>query len=182
MEKLQLTRYRDDRENEKLRATNRTYVEENGKMRTKMMEHDSRVKNLDTGAKKLQISLDQLSRQKKEAENTVTELKLEVATMEGKVNAYKKEKDQALLDAKRALQSADHSTKMVKAAQEEARMAVADREKAFAQMEEAVEKHHAIEKSLKDSEKAREEMMPLKQENARLLAEIHKAHEQQTQA
>ena len=163
--------------------------EEAGVNETKTRLYDSKVNALEAGAKELQEGLDALSIRGKAKDGRIVELENRVEELNEETKKLTRARDQALLDARRALSSINSSGKTAREAQREKEMAEEDRDAAYTEMELARVAQLKSEELAAEAISVRDRLLAEKSaveaqavDNERLRTDIHNAHEAQTRA
>lgn len=169
-------------DNERLRKRNLRLEEDNGKLRTDKVHRETSIESLNAESRRLQTLVDGFSKIKKDYEEESVSLHARIKELEHAIFRSKKERDQAKLDSKRALQSVENSTKAAKILEVEKAQAEDDRDLAYKNMEAAIEAQRRAEKEAKAAMEERDALLPLREKNNTLLQEIRAAHDSQTQA
>lgn len=127
------------RELQELRGETQRLQEDAGRRQTQAKQDHRKVQALEDSAKELQDGLEAISSRSKAKDAVIASFEERLKVLIDEKKQLAKAKDQALLDAKRALSSIGSSSKDAKDAIHRKELAEADRDIAYKQMEEALE-------------------------------------------
>jgi hypothetical protein len=163
--------------------------EDAGRRQTQAQQDHRKVQAFEDSAKELEDGLEALSSRSKAKDAAIASLEERLRALTNDKRQLAKAKDQALLDAKRALSSISSSGKGAKEALRQKEMAEEDRDIAFKQMEEARETAARAAAAAAEAIRDRDRVLALKAsvdaqavDNGRIRADLHAAHEAQTKA
>jgi chromosome segregation ATPase len=177
------------RELQELRGEIQRLQEDAGRRQTQAQQDHRNVQALEQSAKELEDGLEAVSSRSKAKDAVIASLEERLSALTDEKKQLAKAKDQALLDAKRALSSISSSGKGAKNAFQQKEMAEADRDKAHKEMKEAQETAARAEAAAAEAIQDRDRVLALKASidaqaamNDRIRADLHTAHEVQTKA
>ena len=163
--------------------------EEQGRHVTRTRLDHAKVQALEESAKELDAGLEALSAKSKAKDDLIAELEAHVAILSKEKKAFAKSRDQAVLDARRALSSINSSGKNARSALQHQRMAEEDRDAAHKQMVDAQSALARAEAVAMEAISERDRVLLLKAdvdaraaENDRIRSDLHDAHAAQTRA
>lgn len=184
------------RELQELRKETQRLQEDAGRIQTQAQQYHRKVEALEDSAKELQDGLEAISSRSKAKDAVIASLEERLSALTDEKKQLAKAKDQALLDAKRALSSISSSGKGAKHAIHEKEMAEADRDIAVHEKEMAEADRDIAQETAARAEAVaaeaiqdRDRTLALKASidaqaasNERMREDLHTAHELQTKA
>lgn len=177
------------RELQELRGETQRLQEDAGRRQTQAKQDHRKVQALEDSAKELQDGLEAISSRSKAKDAVIASFEERLKVLIDEKKQLAKAKDQALLDAKRALSSIGSSSKDAKDAIHRKELAEADRDIAYKQMEEALETAARAEAAAAEAIQDRDRVLAYKasldaqaSDIERIRADLHTAHEAQTKA